>query len=119
MFLEDIFEKSASHLLKQGKASHSKNLDDTCAYRGDDGAMCAVGCLIDDSAYDIALEGMSLDMKEIEMALNSSGIDFDDDNFTFALLQDLQYIHDETDPTLWLHELYRLAERYEFKMVEV
>ncbi len=119
MLLEDIFEKSASHLIKQGKTSHSKNLDDTCAYRGDDGAMCAIGCLIDDEAYDFVIEGKSFDMPEVEMALRSSGINFDDDEFIYALLSDLQNIHDEYKPEVWLHELYRLADRYQFKMVEV
>jgi len=54
------------------------------------------------------------------MALRASGINFDDeDNLTFDLLQDLQYLHDETDPKLWLHKLHLLSDRYQFKMVEV
>jgi hypothetical protein len=120
MELDDIFKKSATHLLKQGKTSSISNLDGICAYRGEDGAMCAIGCLIDDSAYDFVIEGKSVDMPEVEMALRASGINFDDeDNLTFTLLHDLQYLHDETDPKFWLDELHLLSDRYQFKMVEV
>lgn len=46
----------ATHLAKQQKLSESKL---GCAYRGRDGAMCAVGCLIPDELYTDRIETLS------------------------------------------------------------
>ena len=52
-----VFDKVVKHLLTQKRRSESKR---GCAYRGEDGAMCAVGCLISDKAYDPEIEGHSV-----------------------------------------------------------
>ena len=61
---QEIFDKVASHLIAQGKqslrtASTVQWGDQSCAYRGDDGTMCAAGCLIPDEEYKPEFEGRS------------------------------------------------------------
>ena len=55
----EIFNHVVEHLRRQGKESkltnHAGGYD--CAYRGDGGTMCAVGCLIADDEYDPTWEG--------------------------------------------------------------
>ena len=69
---QEIFDKVATHLIAQGKQSllsswWSRSVqtaqwnDQGCAYRGDDGTMCAAGCLIPDDEYSPAFEGMPWD----------------------------------------------------------
>lgn len=53
-----VFNASASHMLAQGKQSYSSRAG-MCAYRGDDGAKCAVGCLIADDEYSDRMEGLA------------------------------------------------------------
>ena len=54
---QQIFTRVAKHLLRQGK----KALDASgnCAYRGEDGTKCAIGCLIPDGLYRPWFEGTS------------------------------------------------------------
>jgi hypothetical protein len=46
-----------AHCRKQG---HQSMLPNGCAYRGDDGDKCAVGCLIPDHLYDARFEGAGI-----------------------------------------------------------
>lgn len=87
----DVFNYVVNHLRGQGCQSlfEEKNV---CAYRGDSGTMCAVGCLIADDEYGHSLENNSIvalfeknllptDLKErIEPNLH--------------MLSDLQTLHD-------------------------
>ena len=109
MNLQQIFDKTASHLLKQGIQSTLED-DDTCAYRGQDGSMCAVGCLINDDAYNWYLEGTSVDdCKKVQKALRNSGIEFDADGQVMRLLTRLQTIHDTKEEGDWAASLGVLA----------
>lgn len=58
MNLEQISERIRDHLTNQ-KAQSILPDNFTCRYRGPEGRMCAVGCLIDDAHYDPAFEGQS------------------------------------------------------------
>lgn len=51
---QQVFDKVLTHLRAQGVPS----LDDegNCAYRGEDGRMCAAGCLLDDGVLDTSME---------------------------------------------------------------
>lgn len=52
---QEIFDAVFKHLRAQGRLS----LDgESCQYRSADGAACAAGCLIPDSLYDEAMEGV-------------------------------------------------------------
>lgn len=55
----EIFNYIVEHLRRQGKESKSTDHsgDQLCAYRGDGGTMCAVGCLIPDDEYRESYEG--------------------------------------------------------------
>ena len=110
MNLQQIFDKTASHLLKQGIQSTFEDTD-RCAYRGQDGSMCAVGCLINDDAYNWYLEGASVGAcKKVQTALRNSGIEFDADGQVMRLLTMLQTIHDTKEESDWASSLVGLAD---------
>ena len=61
MNIQEIFNKSVTHLNKQGKraASYDENGEyEGCKYRTDDGLSCAIGCLLDDEMAK-RLDGLS------------------------------------------------------------
>ena len=60
---QSVFDTVVKHLRKQGKKSIVPNCDGVghCRYRGDDGAMCAVGCLITNRQYNLNMEGACVD----------------------------------------------------------
>ena len=74
---EEIFDYVESHLKNQGQRSiHLSGdlarfdgspaalrllVDAACAYRGEGGTMCAVGCLLADDEYDPGMEGCAVD----------------------------------------------------------
>jgi hypothetical protein len=55
---QEIFNKVARHLARQGRKATDKNGE--CSYRGKGGLKCAVGCLIRDSEYRSNMEGESV-----------------------------------------------------------
>ena len=57
---QDIFNKASAHL----RSMDGPSLDDrgdSCMYRGEDGAMCAVGVFISDEHYFTDMEGGGID----------------------------------------------------------
>ena len=65
----DVFNYVVDHLRRQGKQSRGHRswrpgavpyAGVICAYRGDEGAMCAIGALITDDEYDPSWEGISV-----------------------------------------------------------
>lgn len=98
-----VFDTVTSHLLRQGKVSTktrpsfdiingTKNVD-YCAYRGDDGTKCALGCLISDESYNEHLEGKTvynLDVNVIDKQYGSLRSYSEDTMF----LRGLQHVHD-------------------------
>ncbi|WP_323016405.1 hypothetical protein [Castellaniella sp.] len=71
---QEIFNRVLTHLRKQGHASFGSAGDngETCLYRGDNGDMCAVGCLITDEAYDPAFEGDDISEQRVLNAVETS-----------------------------------------------
>jgi len=61
---EEIFDYVESHLKNQGQRSIPPRgavfIDG--AYRGEDGTMCAVGCLLADDEYDPGMENLSVEV---------------------------------------------------------
>ncbi len=100
---QEIFDKVARHLLAQGELSTLCDMS-TRAYRGVDGRMCAVGCLIMDEHYDPELEGRTVVSEPVLEALELSGVDVD-----YALLTKLQWCHDRVLPALWRKHLALIA----------
>ena len=116
MNMLEVFNKVEAHLLAQGV--RSKSYSDACAYRGEMGRMCAIGCLIKDGAYHKGLEGIPMwaDEKEedrqmlLEEALIKSGIDLNP--ATTYMLSDLQSLHDTVRPEVWKQRLQKLRVKY-------
>ena len=100
---QEAFDKVVAHLLRQGKAS--RNSLGQCAYRGEGGTSCAVGCLITDEEYRPDMEGeavVSLLLRG-EISLPSlRGIDA-------GLLRSLQITHDNVPVEKWPYYLRQVA----------
>jgi hypothetical protein len=109
---QQIFDKVARHLLKQNAKSRvvetGPDSDETvhCKYRGPDGLMCAVGCLIPDDLYDPKMEGRRAHAILGSLFFDRTGISRED----MGLLEALQSIHDNTSVRDWPGHLRNLAE---------
>lgn len=82
---QEIFNKVATHLLRQGKASLTFGI---CTYRGDDGTKCAIGIFIPDGQYSPYIEGKRVNAAELYSRLPS----FILEDLDFARM--LQHLHD-------------------------
>ena len=69
MTLIEISEKIRDHMTKQKAVSRTAS---GCAYRGEGGLKCAVGCLIDDDSYTSDLEQRSVPHGPVIKAIESS-----------------------------------------------
>lgn len=122
---QTIFTKVATHLLTQNKqALRTVSMGTTCAYRGNDGTSCAIGCLIPDDKYDPLMEGSSIDRNpRVLGVLSDIGIDTADQALntysTYALLDSLQSIHDGYLSSSWRGKLAKLAWDHKLLMPEV
>ena len=128
---QEIFDHVAKHLLAQGTASLKENLTNgelSCAYRGDGGSMCAVGCLISDDEYHPDMEGTGVgalfDKEKVSYPTSGPlGVGILGPDHPLAehvpLLEDLQQIHDTFHPPTWLHHLTTTAEEFELEMPDV
>lgn len=113
MTAQEVFNKVSIHLLTQNAkslkssgSSREHNIT-ACSYRGDDGRMCAVGCLIPDERYNIDIEGYSVESYRVKDML-------DDINLKehTRLLCRLQYVHDGIDVNEWRNKLKQVANEY-------
>lgn len=109
---QEVFDRVCKHLLTQGEKSMK---DGECAYRGDDGKMCAVGCLIDDEHYTPDLEGKMVCRAAVRKALEGS-LSIPVDLTSHQLLLELQECHDETPPDIWQDALEDIAYFYDLEM---
>lgn len=95
----EVFKKVKAHLLNQNKRSRNEN--GLCAYRGENGAMCAVGCLIDDAQYHPRLENRECSHPAMMIALLNSGVPTDCNK----MLEELQGMHDTAYVNKWSYRL--------------
>jgi hypothetical protein len=106
---QEIFTTVKNHLLSQN--ARSVNDYDECVYRGVDGKMCAIGCLMPDHLYDPECEGHnSLDTKVqrcLPMIKFPDGDDWGGPIILF--LNGLQDIHDKYNVEEWPAELNKFA----------
>lgn len=111
-YRQEIFTKVYRHLMKQKKKSTrvENSFAYTCAYRGDNGAMCAVGCLISDEKYTPSLEGRSVRNTAVQCAIPKRYAPHID------LLFGLQKIHDLECVADWEVKLQALATRNNLKI---
>lgn len=108
MTRQEMFDIVSKHLLTQMTPSKVTYLDGVkgCAYRGDGGLMCAIGCLIPDSVYTSKMEGN--DVEGLIQDFDIPGLEEKDVDF----LCDLQNIHDNEQPDTWERELRATAAAY-------
>lgn len=103
MTKQEIYNKVKAHLLKQNEKSMALVPDrgkPVCAYRGDNGMMCAAGILIPDELYSPEMENKPWLSMTDDFELNIGHRRF---------IQDLQSIHDHYDPPQWEAQLKALA----------
>ena len=92
---QEIFDKVASHLITQGVQATYRPLINqgdsypSCAYRGDNGTMCAAGCLIPDEEYEKDFESLSWAMVAYKIPSLASLTSAD-----HGLISTLQGVHD-------------------------
>lgn len=83
-----VFDKALAHLRAQKKLSMGYI---GCAYRGDEGAKCAIGIFIPDGKYSKSMEGKRVDCDVVFPALSKSVSETG-----YQFLSDIQnYLHDD------------------------
>jgi hypothetical protein len=117
MNTQEIFDKVACHLLTQNaKAEVSEptlvGSVTTCRYRVPDGKRCAVGCLITDSFYAPELEGALFVSKHMVQNAVARSIGRELWSQEYALLSELQSVHDTMVVVQWPTGLRTLAEAF-------
>lgn len=118
MTTQEIFDKVAVHLLTQNEKSTEtmRHIEPTspstinCRYRGAEGRMCAIGCLIPDHKYDPRIEGGSVDSHRVLEVLYDIGIQ----EHSIFLIR-LQHIHDGIEVIEWRNKLKQVAQQYSLK----
>ena len=109
---QELYDKVAAHLLKQGDKAGIYQPDGSfsCMYRDDKGRQCAAGCLLEPEQYTAKLEGRGVSHSTVAVALYKSI-----GPYNAELVRELQVVHDFTSPEGWEEELRKLAE--DFKLV--
>lgn len=93
MTLIEISEKIRDHLIQQGRVSSDNASASMCLYRTEDGAKCAVGCLISDEFYSSKLEHNPASAQLVKSAIcKSLGIEWND--MLAHVLKEWQFYHD-------------------------
>ena len=130
MNAQEIFDKSAAHLLQQmRRAMDPKTV--ICSYRGEAGRTCAIGCLIPDHLYtpDIERTAVSdidapcyieperkeryIEPERKERCIKLKSILEDAGLWEHrSLLEALQQVHDSYEPDNWLLHLHRAANEF-------
>lgn len=111
MTKQEVFDKVATHLLAQGRTSYIRPGSKMCAYRSDDGGMCAAGKLIDGENYCRSMEGKRADVPPVMRALLASGVNMLDTAIRGMVLE-LQAMHDTRPPESWPNHLSTIARQY-------
>lgn len=115
--MQKAYEKIRAHLIEQGKPA-KEDFSGNCVYRSEDGLKCAVGCLIDDNAYDPSLEDCTPMMDNVTYALKQSGW-----TFTQGQLQCLKEMQEKHDA--WcggldavIRDIDGVAQQYKLEVVK-
>ena len=114
MNTQEAFTTAARHLLTQKERSLLSGawIYVRCAYRGDSGKKCAIGCLIPDTLYDFNMEGTAIG----DLLLDRNAVSELLDHVDRSLLVKLQRLHDDPTKTPnWKTELVNLAKEFDLK----
>ena len=98
----NLFYTVVNHLMAQAEQSMDSH---GCAYRGDEGKKCAVGCLISDEDYSANLEGRTVFDPQVQEALP---VQFRTPE-ALKLLAALQLAHDNYKPEHWPKLFYGIG----------
>jgi hypothetical protein len=105
---QEVFNKVRDHMLKQNE--RSTNDTGHCAYRGDNGMMCAAGCLIPDELYNDKMDidgGVSWGSVCLRYPKVESTISTDPN--VHSLISHLQGTHDSVSVERWPEALKNVA----------
>jgi len=106
---QQIFDKVATHLLKQNAKSFDPNYG--CLYRSKDNLKCAVGCLFSDQDYRPVYEGLGIDyLIKYNLLPNNTLKKLFICNK--SLLQELQVCHDSVPVCEWKTNLATIAKKF-------
>jgi hypothetical protein len=105
MDTQEAFTIMVTHLRQQGERSVNGA---TCAYRGRDGQKCAVGPLIPDELYNVALEGYGVHCVALARVLP---VDVD-----VEMLGAMQVVHDRMAPEHWERGFADVAAAHELQL---
>ena len=83
---QEAFDKMVRHLQSQNWKQATEGEFGPCVYRGDNGRMCAIGCLIPDNEYTEALEYS--DYRTVKERCPSLA------NIGDSVLEEMQLFHD-------------------------
>lgn len=100
---QEVFDQVVQHLREQGVQSTT---EEGCAYRGDDGLMCAAGCLIADDEYTPYMDS-SNKTSWAHLVFEDIFPDEHDD-----LISGLQLVHDEYHPDNWEEGFYSVSQDF-------
>jgi hypothetical protein len=134
MTKQEIFNKVYAHLLKQGVKSEMLLCAENpvvkvmqCAYRGENGTMCAAGCLIPDELYRPSMESRTVVAEEVAVALHNAGVvqelgvyqcgQYRSDDLVF--IHSLQTVHDDHEPEDWKARLAYVAGQHGLTVPEL
>jgi hypothetical protein len=108
---QEVFDQAAAHLLRQNAKSRFGDVG-ACAYRGDNGLMCAAGCFISDDEYREEMDNYG-DGADWGINLNKGLVP----DAHCGLISELQDVHDSHEVHNWENALIKMAERegLEFK----
>src|SRR3954469_8501614 len=112
---QEVYNKVKNHLLTQLAVSEievefTRN-DGTvakaisCAYRGPNGRMCGIGCLILDEHFRPEINGDLVTDYKVWKALQASGVIYQSGSEDEKFLLALQKIHDDQYPQDWAEHL--------------
>lgn len=107
MTKQEVFDKVATHLLRQGRPSKATfgGGGYRGAYRSKGGLKCAIGVLIPDDRYHKGLEGCSVKNAKVKASLDGV-VDYGE---CYPLLKQLQFTHDQRWPEQWADCLAYIA----------
>ena len=108
MNAQDIFDMAVTSVIAQGRPSvtlDDAGTPDRCAYRGPDGARCAVGWLITDEEYKPEMEGCDVSQLNRQGLLPSRLADHVD------MLMEVQSAHDDASGVTAAEFVQRFSRR--------
>lgn len=113
MIQQEMFDRVARHLLTQ--KAQSLNEWGKCAYRGEEGRMCAIGALMPDDKYKPEFDLLGGQSAGCPKIMEACGYGLYERDLAVAL----QVVHDDTPPESWRAELRAVAERFNLIWSEV